>query len=108
MVARGEPREVEDQPGRARAADEVPRDARRAGVHPRLGALLGDRRQHRREERGGLGRVHRPVPAEPGRGRHLGPQDRRQGRLVDLHHERARRGHPAPKVAHVPAHPLGQ
>ena len=55
-----------------------------------------------------LGRVHRPVPAEAGRGRDRPVQHRRQRRLVELHHPAVDAGHAAPEVGQVAAYALGE
>ena len=98
-------REVDAQPARTGAAQQRPRHAGRAGVHPRLGAGLGDAVEHPLQRRGRLGRVHRPVPAEAGRGRDRAREHRGQRRLVDLDDDPLGAGHPAAYVGDVVATP---
>ena len=72
-----------------------------AGVHPRLGAGVGDRVQHPAQRLGRLGQVDGAVPAEPGRGRHRARQHGGQRGLVDLDDQAVRARHPAAYVGDV-------
>ena len=80
----------------------------RARVHPRLGALVGDRAEHPAEVLGGLGRVDDAVPAEAGRGRHAAASTAASAGSSTWTTSRSAPRHPTAYVAHVVAHALGQ
>ena len=96
--------EVAAESAGARAAQEGPRRARCARVHPGLGpgAL-----EHTGERRRDLRRVHDAVSAEARRGGHLPGQHRGQGRLVHLDDD-ALGVDPAAEVGEMVGHPFGQ
>ena len=78
VVGRRHQRQVDREPAGTRAAQQAERRTGRAGVHPRLGALVGDRLEHPGQGVRGLGRVDRAVPVEPGRRRHAAASGRRR------------------------------
>ena len=106
MVGRSLLTEVDRQPARPGAADQVEGGAGRTAVHPGLGAFVGDRAEHPTERVRRLGPVDGAVPPEAGRRRHRTGQHGGQRGLVDLYDEPVDAGQPAAEVADVAAHAL--